>query len=176
MAPYFEKFEPREHPRVCFLGLGNINYSDDGFGVRLAGELARGGMPNVIIAGTAPEQYLGQVAAQNYDSLVFLDAVNFGGLPGSLVVLGAQQIQMRFPQISTHKISLAVLTKLVQSMGRTKVWLLGVQPESIREGRSMTPIVQATLELIKELLLDGYSCEEILEPAKQFQEMEEHVC
>jgi Ni,Fe-hydrogenase maturation factor len=36
--------------RVCFLALGNVDYGDDGLGVRLGERLVAAGMPNVIIA------------------------------------------------------------------------------------------------------------------------------
>ena len=37
------------------MGLGNIDCGDDGFGVRLAEELLEAGVPDVEVAGTAPE-------------------------------------------------------------------------------------------------------------------------
>ena len=66
-------------------------------------------MPDVIVAGTAPDRYVGRVADDGFDHVVFLDAVDFGGAPGSAVFLSANEIAGRFPQISTHKISLGAL-------------------------------------------------------------------
>ena len=41
----------------------------------------------------------------------------------------------RFPQVSTHKISLGLLARLDRgAVARRKAWLLGVQPESLRPG------------------------------------------
>ena len=112
--------------RICLMGLGNTDYADDGFGVRLSEELLGAGMANVILAGTTPDRSIGLVAEQGFDHIVFLDAVEFGGTPGSVVLLNAREISARYPQISTHKISLGVLAKWVEANGRTKVWLLGV--------------------------------------------------
>jgi hydrogenase maturation protease len=176
MTPLCEPLETLEHARVCFLGLGNLDYGDDGFGVCLASELTKSGMPDVVIAGTAPEQCLGQIAEQKFDDVVFLDAVDFGAPPGSLVVMKAAQIRLKFPQISTHKISLAVLSELAQANGRTQVWLLGVQPESLRPGSTLTPTVQATLELVKDLLLEDDSGKSLLDPVLPWKYAEEHVC
>ncbi len=173
MAQHGAQLVPWEHARVCFLGLGNTDYGDDGFGVRLASELIKAGVQDVVIGGTMPEQSLGKIAAQEFDHVVFLDATDFEAPPGAVVVLGAREMHMRFPQISTHKISLGVLAELAEVNGRTRCWLLGVQPESIRQSRTLTPTVQATLEIVKELLLDAKSCEGLEQAA---QEMEEHVC
>ena len=137
---------------VCLMGIGNLDYGDDGFGVRLAEELLAQGMRDVVIANTNPERYLGQVADRGIDHLLFLDAVEFGGPPGSVVFMDTEQIVPRFPQISTHKISLGVLAQWAEANGRTKAWLLGVEPGSTKPAQSLTPAVRTTLEALTELL------------------------
>lgn len=139
--------------RVCFMGLGNIDYGDDGFGVRLAEELIRAGMRDVVVAGTTPERSMGRVADGSFDHLIFIDAVEFDGAPGSVIFLNSQEITARFLQISTHKISLGVLAKLAEAGGATRAWLLGVQPESIQIGQQVTPTVRTTLILLREMVL-----------------------
>ena len=186
---------------ICLMGLGNMDYGDDGFGVRLAealgfttnptvnskwqmanGRWARGdgqiqsgrgpcGRPKphskalardssgpelpytVLNAGTEPERLIGRVA-DGFEHVIFLDAVEFGGAPGEVVFLNADQMAARFPQVSTHKISLGLLAKQVEAHGRTKAWLLGVQPESLKHGEGLSPAVRTTLGLLRELLGD----------------------
>lgn len=139
--------------RFCLMGLGNTDYGDDGFGVRLAERLFESGVADVVIGGANPERYINS-AAEGVDNLVLLDAVEFGGEPGSVVVLNADEMTARFPQISTHKISLGLLAKCAESNGTTKTWLLGVQPESIRQGQALTPTVEKTLAALCDLLCD----------------------
>jgi hydrogenase 3 maturation protease len=140
------------HGRVCYVGLGNVDYSDDGFGVCLAGQLVEAGVPDVVIAGTTPEHDISRIAEEVFDHVVFLDAVEFGGDPGSAVLLHTDEIAARFPQVSTHRMSLSVLAKWVEANGRSRVWLLGVQPESVKCSPQLTPGVQRTLEALSELL------------------------
>jgi hydrogenase maturation protease len=140
--------------RVCLMGLGNVDYGDDGFGVRLAEKLEAEGLPDVIIAGTMPERFTGTVAENNYDYLLFLDAAEFGAAPGSVIFLNAEEMAARFPQISTHKISLGLLAKWIEDSGKTKAFLLGVQPESLKNVQELTPTMQATLEVLSGLLLE----------------------
>jgi len=97
--------------RVCFLSLGNVDYGDDALGVRLGERLLAAGMPDVIIAGTTPERYLGELTRERFEHVLFLDAVEFAAAAGSVVFLDASAISARFPQISTHKISLATLSQ-----------------------------------------------------------------
>ncbi|MGO8926640.1 MAG: hydrogenase maturation protease [Limisphaerales bacterium] len=180
--------------RACLMGVGNVDYGDDGFGVRLAEELKSevrtpkaernpksegrskelssscsdfglrtsfglrssefGLRRRVIVAGTTPELFIGRVADEGFDHLIFLDAAEFGAVPGSVALLNSDEIAARFPQVSTHKLSLGLLAKQVEANGRTKAWLLGVQPESLKPGQELTPTIQATLELLVELVSD----------------------
>ncbi|MCK9418842.1 MAG: hydrogenase maturation protease [Nitrospirae bacterium] len=148
--------------RVCLMGLGNVDYGDDGFGVYLAESIAarltRGGQVSlarqVISAGMMPERYIGYVTAKDFDQLVFLDAVEWSGAPGSVLLLNVEELTARFPQISTHKMSLGLLAKLINGGKRTKVWLLGVQPDSLNSERGLTTTMQTTVELLSELVCE----------------------
>jgi hydrogenase 3 maturation protease len=141
--------------RVCLMGLGNTDYSDDGFGVRLAETLAAAGVPDVIVAGTSPDCFIGRVANGGYDVLIFLDAVEFGGAPGSVVFLDASEMAARFPQISTHKISLGTLAKWVESSSPTRAHLLGVQPQSLKPGTELTMTLRHTLDALASLMSEA---------------------
>jgi hydrogenase maturation protease len=153
MTDLRQQIESCGHGRVCLLGLGNAASGDDGFGVRLAQELADAGVPDVIVAGTAPERMVGRAAEGGFDHLVFLDAVDFGAPPGSAVWLDAQAMGVRFPQVSTHRLSLGLLARWAESSGKTRVWLLGVQPQSLRPAQRLSPAVEATLGILRGWLL-----------------------
>lgn len=150
MPDLLDKLERCLRGRICLMGVGNVDYGDDGFGVRLAEELLAAGVPDVVVAGTTPERWLGRMAGCQH--LVFLDAVEFGGAPGSVVFMNARQIVARFPQISTHKISLGTLAQCLEASRTAKAWLLGVQPESVRAAPQLTPTVQATLAAVSAVL------------------------
>ncbi len=138
--------------RVCLMGLGNVDYGDDGFGVRLAEKLVEEGVTDVIVAGTTPDRCLGKVVKEEFDHLVFLDAVDFGETTGSVILLNAEDIVARYPQVSTHHISVGLLAKWVEANGSMRAWLLGVQPESLKPAKTLTPQVQTTLDALNHLL------------------------
>jgi len=138
--------------RVGFMGLGNVDEGDDGFGVHLAEALACAGVPDVISAGIVPEQRVGRFADRGFDHLVFLDAVNFGAAPGSVIFLNSQEMAARFPQISTHRISLGMLAKYVESNGHTQAWLLGAQPATLKPLSPLSPVIQTALTILAELV------------------------
>lgn len=153
----------REHlqGRVCLVGVGNVELGDDGFGVRLAEKLRDSGLQGrgcrVLIAGLEPERSLPELCGGGFDHVAFLDAVEFGGEPGAVVLLETPEIAARFPQVSTHKLSLGLLAETIQASSDTKCCLLGVQPASLSAGASLTPKVQATLELLANLLVEEFS-------------------
>jgi hydrogenase maturation protease len=148
--------------KVCLMGLGNREYGDDGLGSALSEAIARhlnktgkAGKAHMIIdAGTTPERFIGSFAEQEIDHLIFLDAVHFGGAAGSVIFMNAEEIIDRFPQISTHKISLGLLAKWVAETRSIKTWLLGVQPGSLRSAKELTSEVKMTVDILKELLYD----------------------
>jgi len=147
-----DQLKPCLRGHVCFMGVGNVEYGDDAFGIRLAERLRVIGIPNVIIAGTTPDRWITRLADPGFDHVIFLDAVEFGGAPGSTVLLSSTEISAVFPQVSTHKISLGVMARWVEASGKTKAWLLGVQPESIKLREGLSPVVQTTLDALSNLL------------------------
>ncbi|HXZ78414.1 MAG TPA: hydrogenase maturation protease [Terriglobales bacterium] len=138
--------------QVGFVGIGNVDCADDGFGVQLAEALLAKGVPNVFVARSTPERWIGRIADEHFSTLLFLDAVDFGADAGSLVLMKSAEIAERFPQISTHKISLGVLARCAEANGDTRVWLLGAQPESVSFGKQLSPVLQTTISAVSTLL------------------------
>ncbi len=79
---------------------------------------------------------------------MFLDAVDFGGCPGSVVWLEAEEICARYPQVSTHGLSLGAWARWIEAGGVRRVGLLGIQPESFRSGEGLSAPVAAAVLLL----------------------------
>ena len=152
--------------RVVIVGVGNPDLGDDGFGVRLAEELDRSGVPGVIVAGTTPERWVGRILDGEAKHVVLLDAVETQGVPGSAMFVGAAEMKSLYPQISTHKMALSSLARLVETMSGARVWLLGVKPQSLK-GNELSETVKTSLEALKTILVD---C--LAEPGSTVQEKE----
>jgi hydrogenase 3 maturation protease len=138
---------------VLWLALGNPDGGDDAAGLRLAHALQTHLVPNVVTAGLHPDRWIAHADFPPRTQVVFLDAAEFGGQPGAVTWLDATQIQTRFPQISTHRIALSTIARLLLDRHASAVWLLGIQPASLRPGTQLTPAVQFTLELLERLIL-----------------------
>jgi hydrogenase maturation protease len=135
------------------MGIGNPCWGDDAFGVVLAESLKDAGYPHVLVAGTAPESFIGRLKEEDYETVLLLDVLEFPGEPGSVVFLDAGNLRTRFPQFSTHKLSLSTLAALIEDRSSAKVWCLGVKPQTLAPLGKLSPVVAEVAEALKELLL-----------------------
>ena len=148
--------ELRQHltGRVGLVGIGNPDCGDDAFGLRLAEAVRDLGYPDVILAERTPERWTERLARGGYQTLVFLDAVRMGAPPGDVVFLKGAEIGARYPQVSTHKLSLGTIARLIETLAPTRVFLLGVQPQAVDYGAQLSAPVRATLEVLRGLLVE----------------------
>jgi hydrogenase maturation protease len=140
--------------RTCVIGIGGSEWGDDAFGLDMASSLEAAGYPHVIMAGAAPESVVGRVAAGDYDDILLLDAVDYAGEPGSVVFLESSQLRSRYPQVSTHKLSLGALASVLEYETGARVWLLGAKPFSLAPASSLTEQMKATSEALRDVLLE----------------------
>lgn len=136
---------------TALVGVGNPEHGDDGAGVALAEELRAAGCANVFVAGATPEETAPVLARLGFERLLLMDAVEFGGQPGDTILLSSREIQSRFPQISTHKLSLGTLARMIEAERGVQVWLLGLQPAALK-GSHLSPAMQATVQTLSGLL------------------------
>ncbi len=142
--------EQREEA-IVVLGLGNILYADEGFGVRVAECLHESFTfprnTDIVDGGTQGHPLLAHV--ERADRLLILDAVDFGLQPGTLVERDSTGIPA---YLSAHKMSLhqnsfseiLALAELRDSLPR-EIRLVGIQPADLTYGHSLS--VRARTEL-----------------------------
>jgi len=136
--------------RVCILGFGNRLWRDDGVGSFLAEALQACPGLDAVDGGFVPENHLEIVAARNPDSILMIDATDFGGEPGEVRLL--QPGDAALTGISTHAGSPQMLGKYLEARTGARVALLAIQPKDTSEGNELSPEVSATLkELVDHL-------------------------
>ena len=147
-----EDLRQRLTGRVAVVGIGNPDLGDDGAGMRLAECLAARGLSDIFLAERTPERWVGRLARDGYDSVLFLDAVDAGERPGSVLLLDAAEVESRFPQLSTHKLSLGTLARLLEAEGGARALLLGIQPARLTPGAGLSAPVETTVEILADLV------------------------
>ncbi len=129
------------------LGLGDVDFGDDGVGVRMTEELVAAGIPGAEVAGTQPERCL-RFLDGAFDHVLFIAAVNLGVPPGAATLLDAREIMARFPQNGTRRVALGALAKTIEAGHKAHAWLLAVQPASLGLGRQLTTTLQQEVEAL----------------------------
>lgn len=138
---------------ICVLGIGNVLWADEGFGVRCIETLQQRYefAPHVqLIDGGTQGLYLVQ-HVQQADRLLIFDAIDYGLAPGELKLVANDDVPrfMGAKKMSLHQtgfqevLMLAVLTEQYPK----EVLLIGCQPEEIDDyGGSLRPVVKQALE------------------------------
>ncbi len=145
----------KEHLRgkVVICGIGSTLRSDDGIGSLLASRI-HGKVPYIVYdAGSSPENYLGKIIKDKPDTVILVDAVDFGGLPGEFRVVEPEDIQtVNF--FSTHNASISLAINYLKAGLQADIIVLIIQPKCIAFGDTMTKEVMGTLNLLESWFYD----------------------
>jgi len=138
---------------ICVLGIGNVLWADEGFGVRCIETLQRRYefAPHVqLIDGGTQGLYLIQHVQQASRLLIF-DAIDYGLAPGTLKTVEGEDVPrfMGAKKMSLHQTGfqeVLMLAQLTEQFPR-EVMLIGCQPEELDDyGGSLRPIVKQAME------------------------------
>lgn len=138
---------------LLILGIGNILWADEGFGVRcvetLNSEYAFDDSVTLMDGGTQGLYLLPYI--EEARRLIVFDAVDYGMTPGEMVVatddevprfMGAKKMSLHQTGFQEVIMSAALLEKLPESLV-----LIGVQPEELEDyGGSLRDVVKAQIQ------------------------------
>jgi hydrogenase maturation protease len=143
---------PGDNPRIVVLGIGNLLWADEGFGVRCVEQLQRewdfAEHVQLIDGGTQGLYLIQHVQAA--DRLLIFDAVDYGLDPGTLHEVRDDQVPQYLgaKQMSLHQTGFCDVLALARLTGQfpEQVALIGCQPEELEDfGGSLRPSVRAAL-------------------------------
>ena len=138
---------------ICVLGIGNLLWADEGFGVRCieAVQQRYEFAPHVsLIDGGTQGLYLIQFV-QAADALLIFDAIDYGLAPGTLKLVRDDDVPrfMGAKKMSLHQTGFQEVLSLAQLTGKypRQVLLIGCQPQELDDyGGSLRPIVKQAME------------------------------
>jgi len=141
--------------RVLILGIGNPLRGDDAAGPELIRRLSSSSLPTVkpmllLDVGEVPENYLGKIVKERPDTIVLVDAVDLGASPGTVRVVGKDDIRAEF--LSTHSVNLNMVAEYIEQETSADVFVLGIQPETLGFGEEISEPVRESLEKIVKVL------------------------
>lgn len=145
---------PEHGPRLVIAGVGQILRGDDGIGVAVAERLVAAGRNDadtqVVVAGHAPENCLGQIARFRPDVVLFVDAAALAGPAGQIRLLEAADAA-EMP--GTHTPSIGVAAQYLTAETGCAVYLLAVAPADTSFDAGLSVAAQAAVEQIVEALM-----------------------
>jgi hydrogenase maturation protease len=145
---------------VLVLGIGNVLWADDGFGVRAVEALhAAYEVPSgvrLLDGGTLGLNLLDDVVSRG--AVLVFDAIDFGLEPGGLKVLRDREVPAwSGKKMSLHQQGFQDILSIAELQGRfpRKLTLIGVQPERLADfGGSLSEPVRERLPLAVELAVE----------------------
>lgn len=150
--------------RILVLGIGNLLWADEGFGVRCVEALNEGwSFPpqvNLMDGGTQGLYLLPYV--QEADCLLVFDAVDYGDEPGAMREVIGDQVPrfMGAKKMSLHQTGFQEVLMAAELTGKLpqELVLIGVQPEELEDyGGSLRDVVKAQMAPALDKALDWLS-------------------
>ena len=138
-----------EHAGALALGVGNILWADEGFGVRCVEAFEQRFAPHdqlTVADGGTQGLYLVDLL-RDHDPVVIFDAVDFGDTPGTLRLVEDDDIPafVGAHKMSLHQAGLQDVIACAKLLGgcAANMLLIGVQPVELEDyGRSLRPQVR----------------------------------
>jgi hydrogenase maturation protease len=148
---------PQKASHTLIITVGNRFRADDGVGPYIASGLKQSNSLSVIDAGYTPENIIDEAIGLLAQRIIFIDAADFGGLPGELRLIDAEHIPQA--SLSTHSIPLPVISRILCEDTKAEIYFIGIQPKSVehREGLSceVSSVADALIKHINEEFIGG---------------------
>ncbi len=108
MSAVGEQLEHMLTGATVIVGVGNRGRGDDGAGPALIDSLRGRTRARLVEAEEVPESYLGEITAGEADTVLLVDAVDFGGRPGEVGLFSRGELRGQ-PTFSTHRVPLRLV-------------------------------------------------------------------
>jgi len=132
-----------------FIGVGKRNRSDDQVGLKLALALLKYGVKDVFLKSEMEEKEA-HWKKKTDRPFIFFDALDFREKPGKVTLLPLQYVLSNY--ILSHRMLPFVSHKLNYKQIKNS-FVLGIQPETIKEGEKISKFVrQALVKVLKQII------------------------
>ena len=139
--------------RVLVAGVGNIFLGDDGFGVEVVRRLAEREMPEVVEVKDFGIRGMDLVYAlqEDYEVIVFLDAVPRGEEPGTVYLIEPEIEEDGEVSLDTHGMDPVRVIKLSRALGAkpTRTLVVGCEPRVVLSGEDYDDMLMELSEPVQ---------------------------
>ena len=145
------KLKKRIKDKTVIACIGNELRTDDGVGPYIAKTLSDSTKYNVINCEDVPEHFTGEIKRHNPKTVIFIDAVQMDAEPGSASIIETKDLDV-YRIFTAHKVPLKVLFNYIEKETGADVFLIGIQPENMQDGKTLTPKVKKSAEYLEDIL------------------------
>ena len=140
---------------VTIIGVGNIMRGDGGCGPKFIESLKkRNTKANLFDCGTVPENYIFPILTTSCDTVILVDAADFGQKAGSIKVFSLNEISGA--GLSTHNFSLRLVTDLLMTgKENLNIFVVSIQPKTIALGESLSEEVKAGIDTLTDCFVEA---------------------
>ena len=139
---------------IVVLGVGNILLTDEGFGVHVVNQLWEDYVFNppitILDGGTMGMELLTYMRGMT--KLVLVDAIHGGEAPGTVYEFPHEEMNHYFTEaISVHEVGMQDILRIraLQEDPLEDAVVIGVEPESLELGLTLSETTQAAVEDVK---------------------------
>lgn len=147
---------------IVLLGVGNILLTDEGFGVHVVNQLREDYVFNppitILDGGTMGMELLTYMRGMT--KLLLVDAINGGEAPGTVYEFPHEEMNSYFTEsISVHEVGMQDILRIraLQEDPLEDAVVIGVEPESLELGLTLSDSTQAAVAEVKERILSVLS-------------------
>jgi len=135
----------RKKPSILIVGLGNINFQDDGVGIHVIRELQKEPMPKIVFAEVGTGVLSVLHLFEWPDKILAVDAMRAGGKPGTLYTIDIIDVERPGPRASLHQQALLSAFKFLSRKIPPEIRILGIEPETTGYGLDLSASVDGSL-------------------------------
>ena len=108
----------------------------------------------MIDAGFMPENIIDQAVKLSARKIIFIDAADFGGVPGEARLIDPEHI----PEVSlsTHSIPLPVISRILYEDTKAKIYFIGIQPKSVDHKEGLSEEVKSVADALIKHINQGF--------------------
>jgi len=142
--------------RIAIIGIGDDLSPFDCLGMYAAQEIDKLHLPavRVFLSGTVPESVTAPIRRFKPDHVILLDSADLNVRPGTINVINPRKIEGNL--ISTHVLPLSEVMKFIAHDSKTRVTLLGIQPDMTVPDKGLAvkdrEFLQQNLQNLSEIL------------------------
>jgi len=127
---------------ILFVGIGNALKSDDAIGIYIANNVKQTPQRKTLIVESGIEKFVGKINSLKPEILILVDCTDFNEEPGFIDFLPIERVQDY--TVNTHTISV----KRISEFFKMKTYLLGIQPENVKFGETISKSVLSSAEIL----------------------------